>query len=282
MKKRTGFLPVLLLLALVSCSSPQPVPTLSIPTGTTVSPSPSPEETPNVTPAPSASASSSSPTAAVSTVSPLTLEAYRLALEAIYNDHLYPNGDPVDVPAAAKMENNHFAIFDVDGDGRDELIYENGDATTAGMVSLVFGYEETPGSLLYEITGFPGMDFYDNGIIIDYASHNHGLAGNADFWPYTVYQYDPGQDGYLFMGYADAWSGETFPTNFADQPFPDDLDLDGDKVVYSLTFFGDVRTETWMDGPEYLKWRGSYLDGATRLELPWQHMTPDSIRAVAP
>lgn len=279
MKKCSILLSLLLLLALVSCSSPQPVPTLSIPTDATVSASLSPEETPDAIPTP---APSSSPTAAGSTASSPTLESYRSALEAIYNDHLYPNGDPVDVPAAALMENNHFAIFDVDGDGQDELIYENGDATTAGMMSIVFGYDETTGSLLYEITGFPGMDFYDNGVIIDYASHNHGLAGTADFWPYTVYQYDFGQDGYLFMGYADAWSGETFPTNFADQPFPDDLDMDGDKVVYSLTFFGDVRTETWIDGPEYLKWRDSYLEGASRLELPWQSMTTENILSVAP
>lgn len=281
MKKCSIFLPVLLLLALVSCSSPQPIPTLSIPTGATVSASPSPEETPDAIPTP---APSSSPTAAGSTASPLTLEAYRSALEAIYNDHLYPNGDPVDVPAAALMENNHFAIFDVDGDGQDELIYENGDATTAGMMTTVFGSMPSADGvkLFTELSGFPGMDFYDNGVIIDYASHNHGLAGTADFWPYTVYQYDFGQDGYLFMGYADAWSGETFPTNFADQPFPDDLDMDGDKVVYSLTFFGDVRTETWIDGPEYLKWRDSYLEGASRLELPWQSMTTENILSVAP
>lgn len=281
MKKYAVFLPVLLSLALVSCSSPQPIPTLSIPTDATVSASPSPEETPNAAPTP---VPSSSPTAAGSTASPLTLEAYRSALEAIYNDHLYPNGDPVDVPAAALMENNHFAIFDVDGDGQDELIYENGDATTAGMMTTVFGSMPSADGvkLFTELSGFPGMDFYDNGVIIDYASHNHGLAGTADFWPYTVYQYDFGQDGYLFMGYADAWSGETFPTNFADQPFPDDLDMDGDKVVYSLTFFGDVRTETWIDGPEYLKWRDSYLEGASRLELPWQSMTTENILSVAP
>lgn len=279
MKKCSIFLSLLLLLALVSCSSPQPIPTLSIPTGATVSASPSPEETPDAIPTP---APSSSPTAAGSTASSPTLEAYRSALEAIYNDHLYPNGDPVDVPAAALMENNHFAIFDVDGDGQDELIYENGDATTAGMMSIVFGYDETTGSLLYEITGFPGMDFYDNGVIIDYASHNHGLAGTADFWPYTVYQYDFGQDGYLFMGYADAWSGETFPENFEGTPFPADLDLDGDRMVYSLTFFGAVRSETWMDGPEYQAWVDSYLDGASVLEIPWQNMTLENIQSVAP
>ena len=281
MKKCSIFLSVLLLLALVSCSSPQPIPTLSIPTGATVSASPSPEETPDAIPTP---VPSSSPTAAGSTASPLTLEAYRSALEAIYNDHLYPNGDPVDVPAAALMENNQFAIFDVDGDGQDELIYENGDATTAGMMTTVFGSMPSADGvkLFTELSGFPGMAFYDNGAVIIYASHNQGLAGTLDFWPHAIYQYDPGQDGYLFMGYADAWSGETFPENFEGTPFPDDLDMDGDKVVYSLTFFGDVRTETWIDGPEYLKWRDSYLEGASRLELPWQSMTTENILSVAP
>ena len=284
MKKCSIFLSTLLFLTLAACASPSPAPTLPIPTDATVSASLPPEETQNATPAPSAPEPASSPTAAGSTASPLMLEAYRSALETIYNDHLYPNGDPVDVPPAALMENNHFAIFDVDGDGQDELIYENGDSTTAGMITTVFGsMPAADGVKLYtELSGFPGMAFYDNGAVIVYASHNHGLAGNAEFWPHAIYTYDPGQAGYVMAGYADAWDGETFPQDFDGNPFPADLDLDGDQVIYSLTFSGSELSETWMDGAGYQQWQNSYLDGASRLELPWQHMTLDNIRAVAP
>lgn len=281
MKKCSIFISVLLLLALVSCSSPQPIPTLSIPTGATVSATPSPEETPDAIPTP---VSSSSPTAAGSTASPLTLEAYRLALEAIYNDHLYPNGDPVDVPAAALLENNDFAIFDVDGDGLDELLYQNEDSTMAGMMTTVFGSMPSADGvkLFTEISGFAGMIPYDNGILTIDFSHNQGLAGTLDFWPYAIYRYDPGQDGYLMVASVDAWDGETRPHDFGGTPFPDDVDQDGDKVVYWISYPGEEVTYEWLDGPEYLQWRDSYLAGATALEIPWQSMTLENIRAVAP
>lgn len=281
MKKYAVFLPVLLSLALVSCSSPQPVPTLSIPTDATVS---APPLSDMPSPGPSTSKTAPDLTAADSTASPLTLEAYRSALEAIYNDHLYPNGDPVDVPLAALMENNHFAIFDVDGDGLDELLYQNEDSTMAGMMTTVFGSMPSADGvkLFTEISGFAGMIPYDNGILTIDFSHNQGLAGALDFWPYAIYRYDPGQDGYLMVASVDAWDGETHPYDFGGTPFPDEVDKDGDKVIYWISYPGTEVSYDWMDGPEYLQWRDSYLAGATALEIPWQSMTLENIRAVAP
>lgn len=212
------------------------------------------------------------------------LAAYREALEGIREDHLYPNGDMVDVPEAAQMENNSFAIFDVDLDGEDELIYQNSDATTAGMTTTVFGSMPSADGvkLFTELSGFPGMDFYDNGVIIVYASHNQGLAGVSDFWPYALYRYDPGQDGYVMVAYVDAWDGVTFPNDFGGTPFPDDVDQDGDKLIYWISYPGEEVTYDWMDGEEYQQWRDSYLSGASALEIPWQNMTEENIRAVAP
>lgn len=271
MKKKAvdSLLLAALLLTLTACKGPAP----AVPASPEPSPSGQPE-TPDL----------SSPAPSDSTASPLALEAYRAAMEAIYYDHTYPNGDPVDVPEFAQMENNHFAIFDVDGDGRDELLYENGDATTAGMMTSVFDCMPTADGtkLFFELTGYVGIDFYDNGAAVIFASHNHGLAGNAEFWPHSIYTYDPGQDGYTMAAYIDAWDGVTFPNDFGGTPFPDDVDQDGDKVVYWISYPGEEVTKDWLDGPAYQQWRDGYLGGATRLELPWQNMTEENIKAVAP
>lgn len=272
------FFSAALLLTLAACGGQtpsQPTPSPSAPAETTpaeIAPSLAGAPTPAISPSPAPSASGDG-----------MLIAFRAALETIYNDHLYPNGDPVDVPDFCEMENNVFAICDVDGDGTDELIYRNNDSTMAGMVCTVFGYTDTAGGVLFtEVSGFCGMTFYDNGALTIDASHNQGLAGNADFWPYSIYQYDPGQDGYLSMGYADAWDGTIFPQDFNGKAFPEDLDQDGDKVIYQITYPGDEVTETWLDGPGYFQWRDFYLSGAAELEIDWKSMTPENIGAVAP
>lgn len=261
MRKRTfcALLSVAMVLSLCACGTAEETPT---PTAT---PSPSPEQTE----APDREG---------------MMAAYREALEGIYRDHLYPNGDMVDVPEWAQMENNDFAIFDVDLDGEEELIYQNDDATMAGMVTTVYGWTEAPEGhrFLTELSDYCAMAFYDNGMVTVQLSHNQGLAGNTDFWPYFLYRYDPGQDGYLLVAALDAWDGETFPHDFGGTAFPADLDKDGDKVVYWISYPGEEVTYELMDGPEYQQWLDSYLGGANKVEVPWQNMTVENIAALAP
>lgn len=240
-------------------------------------PSSSSGNAPASAPLTSAGASEPSP-AAPQDLGADAAKAYRRALEGIYNDHCYPNGDPVDT---FQMENNDFALFDVDGDGAAELIYQNDDSTMAGMMTSIFSFDPYTGDLYLELTGFSGMTFYDNGIIRVEASHNHGLSALEDFWPFSLYQYDISGDGYLMTGSVDAWDKSLFPEDFQGVPFPDDTDQDGDGVVYLITYSGQEVTTTPLDGPDYEKWLNTYIEGAAELELPWQAMTLENIQAVA-
>ena len=206
------------------------------------------------------------------------LTAFQDVLAGIFQDHLYPNGDPVDVPEGADMANNRFALFDVDGDGIKELIYENSDSTMVGMVTRVFCY--TDGQIFTEFSGFCGMTFYDNGMLTVDASHNHGLGASLDFWPYALYRHDPGSDGYLMAGSVDAWDGNAFPETWDGEPFPEALDLDGDRILYCLTFPGPEVETRYMDEADYLAWRNDYLADATPLDIPFQAMTEENITAL--
>jgi hypothetical protein len=206
-------------------------------------------------------------------------KAYRKALEEIYSQRTYPNGDPVET---FQMENNDFALFDVDGDGAAELIYQNDDSTMAGMMTSIFSFDSSTGKLYLELSGFAAMIFYDNGVIQVEASHNHGLSGRDDFWPFTLYQYDSGGDGYLMIGSVDAWDKDTFPADHEGSPFPDEIDQDGDGTIYLIAYGGQEVTTTPLDGPEYERWLKDYTAGAAELDIPWQAMTLENIQAVAP
>lgn len=206
-------------------------------------------------------------------------KAYRRALEEIYSQRTYPNGDPVET---FQMENNDFALFDVDGDGAAELIYQNDDSTMAGMMTSIFSFDSSTGKLYLELSGFAAMIFYDNGVIQVEASHNHGLSGRENFWPFTLYQYDSGGDGYLMIGSVDAWDKDTFPADHEGSPFPDEIDQDGDGTIYLVTCGGQEVTTTPLDGPEYESWLKDYTAGAAELDIPWQAMTLENIQAVAP
>ena len=133
-----------------------------------------------------------------------------------------------------------------------------------------------------ELSGFVGMTFFDSGVVRVMASHNHGLSGRDDFWPFALYQYDSGSDGYLMVGSVDAWDKEDFPEDWDGRPFPDEADQDGDSMIYLLTLGGQEVTTTTLDGPEYENWLKDYTAGAAELDVPWQAMTLENIQAVAP
>ena len=90
-----------------------------------------------------------------------------------------------------EMRDNHFAITDIDGDGMEELIINYSNACMAGMETIIYGFNPTVGQLKRELTEFPALTFYDNGMIRAEASHNHT---SGEFWPFTLYQYQAAGD----------------------------------------------------------------------------------------
>ena len=235
-------------------------------------------------PAPSPSA----PTAVTELqTAPLTAEnqdvrsLYVQVLKTLLDENLLPGeiNDPGGyigtVEEREAMAENQFAVCDVDGDGREELVIQYLTANmVAGMQALIYDTDEN-GSLRLQFAEFPNLTFYDNGAIQAGWSHNQGLAG--DFWPYTLYVYDPGSDLYRDVGAVDAWSRDYQPQNY-----PADTDTSNSGFVYYV--YRDMDTEYGVippvDESEYLRWREEYLAGAAELELPWQSLTAEHIQTL--
>ena len=186
-----------------------------------------------------------------------------------------PGGYIGTVEEREAMAENEFAVCDVDGDGREELVIQYLTANmVAGMRALIYDTDEN-GDLRLQFSEFPNLTFYDNGAIQAGWSHNQGLAG--DFWPYTLYVYNPESDLYRDVGSVDAWSRDFQPQNY-----PADTDTSNSGFVYYV--YRDMGTEYGVippvDESEYLQWREEYLAGAAELELPWQSLTAEHIQTL--
>lgn len=218
---------------------------------------------------------------------PLTAEnqdvrsLYAQILKTLLDENLLPGeiNDPGGyigtVEEREAMAENQFAVCDVDGDGREELVIQYLTANmVAGMRALIYDTDEN-GDLRLQFSEFPNLTFYDNGAIQAGWSHNQGLAG--DFWPYTLYVYNPESDLYRDVGSVDAWSRDFQPQNY-----PADTDTSNSGFVYYV--YRDMGTEYGVippvDESEYLQWREEYLAGAAELELPWQSLTAEHIQTL--
>ncbi len=154
---------------------------------------------------------------------------------------------------------SYYAIADVDMDGQDELIIFPHGIAMADMVYYVYDYDRTTREPYIQCLGFPDFTMYDNGYIIEMASHNHGRSNLDDFWPYSVLKYNEQTDTYECIAHMDAWQQEY---NSGNLEFPEEKDADGDGVVYY-----NWTAEEWdnpslvMDNEEYEMWYQEITEG---------------------
>lgn len=203
---------------------------------------------------------------------------YGRVLWDVYQMGILPNGFELEYRGMEAAENNSFAVMDVDGDQKEELILIWIDACMAGMAGYVFGCRD--GEVYEELVEFPDMTFFDNGRVTAGWSHNQGVAG--DFWPYNIYSYDVEKDVFLAAGSVDAWDRDYSEINGYGEPFPDDIDADGDGMLYYL-YPADWKWDGKIpltDGGEYDKLRQEFFGGAEEIQVSFQKLTEENIAAL--
>lgn len=170
---------------------------------------------------------------------------------------------------------NQYAIYDVDGDGREEVIISYTESSMAGMTARIYDYDADTNETILEIQEFPALTFYDNGAIKAEWSHNQGL-GN-DLWPYNLYSYDPETDSYVSRGSVDTWDKLFREEDYDGTSFPDELDTDGDGILYYLNDGSSDGETVTVNQAEYDAWYQSVVEDASELEIPWKSFDLDEI-----
>lgn len=201
--------------------------------------------------------------------------------EILWNAYLkgeLPDGSKLDWMSVEEAAENHFTVTDIDGDGRQELLLFWTEAYMAGNQCVIYDYHD--GVLWKQGQFFPSLRFYDNAAIEEDWSHNQGWSGR--FWPHYAYRYNPQSDLYEQVGFVEGWDKRV-----VSEGFPDDIDADGDGLVYDVrpadadwTIGSRYEPERMMDGPAYEEWRQSYLNGSQEVEIGLIPLTEENIAAL--
>lgn len=206
------------------------------------------------------------------------MEAYRAALNAFVSDHVLPDGTECAFDGSSDISDDSFAIYDVDGDGRDELIIVHAAELMAGQTQYVFDYDVVAKKFVTELSEFPTVVFYDNGTVRAEWSHNQGLGG--DFWPFSVYKYDMASDAYKLIGMIDAWDKNMAEEDENGNKYPDDVDVSGVGLVYYIMTSGEYEAVAPVDVTEFKKWCSKNMGNGSELEIAYLEMTAENIAGI--
>lgn len=180
-------------------------------------------------------------------------EAYAQALEQLLQEHILPDGTVLEQTGEGDdLSPDQIFVYDLDGDGAEELILLHTSAVMAGQRGYVFGWNAQEGRMEKQLEEFPSLVFYESGAVQADWSHNQGKGGS--FWPYTLYRYDAVGDRYVEVGSVDAWDREQFP-----EGYPDQADTSASGFVYYINTDGTVTWEDPLDVSVYRQWRYPYV-----------------------
>lgn len=206
------------------------------------------------------------------------LQRYEGVLNAFLCGML-PDGTFLEVPEF-EDGGNQFAICDVDGDGREELVINYIETSTAGMLEVIYDYNAEQDEVMEQYRGYPGLTFYENGAMTSGWSHNQGLGNKL--WPFDLYKYDSATDSYICVGFVDTWDSER-EEDYEGNPFPKELDKDGDGTIYMIES-RDTDSENWeynKEKSDFEAWLQAVTGGTSEIELPMQNLTYENISPFA-
>ncbi|MDE7197490.1 MAG: hypothetical protein K2O15_01245 [Lachnospiraceae bacterium] len=205
------------------------------------------------------------------------LQKYQEVLTDILEKHIYPDGTECAVDGAPSS-GNKFAVFDVDKDGKEELILCITAAPTAGMREVVYDYDEKADTVWEEYSGFPGAAYYENGLIEESLSHNQGMAPLGDFWPYMLHRYQAESDSYLCIFTVDAWEKAFREQDYDGNPYPEETDAEKSGIVYFLMEGSEYNMSSTVPVSKstYEEWRREQGLGSERIEIPFQALTSEN------
>lgn len=202
--------------------------------------------------------------------------AYQFVLQQLAFEHVWPDGQDAGFDGSIGfIEENFFALCDVNGDGAEELIVRFVTADDERQAEAVFAWDASSGTARQVLSAAPGAVYFP-GLAQAFWRFGPTLAGDG-YQPYDLYQFDAAAGEYILLAEVNMWSRSVDTVDFKGDPYPDALDAEGAGTVFILTRNGVTETVCKRD---YDAWLSSVFDGAEALILPFQPLTEQNIKAL--
>ena len=196
-------------------------------------------------------------------------EALTAALDRLENQGIWPDGRPVEYAfLEGPTVTDRFAIADVDGDGKEELILSHEDDVSAALFTAVYGWDGASADLREELSASPGLTFYENGTVRAPWSH-HQLPSAEE--PYTLFRWNEAQDVYEPEYQVSSWNRELMEAQSFPEPYPQEADVSGSGSVYFLDRVGSSDLGVPVDVQEFRAFEQSWK--GAELSLDWQEVS---------
>lgn len=202
-----------------------------------------------------------------------TRAAFASVLRDLREDGTLPDGRMAEGAEHGADSTNSFAVADVDGDGKEELVLYYLSASTAGQVGYVVGYDQARGAIRIQLMLAPILEFYGSGAVKAMLSHNHSMGA---LWPYIPYTYLPETDSYQEGDIVTSWD-KIRGTGEHGEPFPEEADRSGTGTVYYVDGWYEGEP---MDRADYLAWEREFLEESDRLLLDFLPLTEENIASL--
>ena len=204
---------------------------------------------------------------------------YHSVLASILKNQSFQDDD-FEIFNESDIAENEFAVYDIDNDGREELIIRWPNTASASVSGVIYGYDNE-GTIYKKLKTTPYMRFYSNGMIEADNLYKSLLSG--DFWGYTMYQYDAENGIYKETASVEAWSKEAMSRSENQQAvYPDYADFSESGYVYLISRSEDENTELSdpLDVTSYQAWHEACLNDAFEISLPFRQFTESNIENI--
>lgn len=188
-----------------------------------------------------------------------TQAAFAAALQRLEQEGVYPDGSTGAERGLSEYQ-DQYAILDVDGDGKEELLLQHENDCMAGKFTAIYGFDPETESLREELREWPEMQIYENGYLVAESSHNQ-TCGNL--WPYALYRYDQQTDAYV----------QTHRVHSRDQALISGKEEDEEVYFVNAAAEDDWNEETPIPQAEYLAWEKTWKDGAEEIQPDWKEIS---------
>ncbi len=203
-----------------------------------------------------------------------TLTAYQFALQQISFEHVYPDGTDTGFDSTCGyIEDNFFAIQDVTGDDRKELIVRFVTAPEAGKQETVFTFNPGKNTVGKLLTISPEGVYYDNSIVKENWARGSGLCA-AEYWPYNLYRFNEATGSYELFAEVNMWSKSVTMVDYKGDTYPEEIDTEKAGTVFIVSYLGVTKTISKSD---YEAWLAEILGDAQPLELSYRNMSEKNI-----